>query len=275
MASIDLDAPVERRPWHAIRWVRQALAVAILLLVWQMSVWWLYGDSTEGHLLPSPIEVLKAFRELAASGDLARHTTLSLLRVLTGLAVAICIAIPLGLIIGWFPVAGDMGEIIIELFRPIPPLAWIPLAVLWFGLRPSAAIFIITIGAVFPTLVSTIAGVRGIERGYLDAAYTLGASKSTDIFRKVVLPAALPSILTGVRISAGLAWMSVVAAEMIAIDSGLGYLILNARQIFRPDIVMVGMVMIGLIGFGMDRLLFYGQNLVLHWRRTGRASQAD
>ena len=274
MASICVAA-ANRRPWHSTRWVRQVLAVVLFLAVWQASVYWLYGNDTEAHLLPSPIEVLKTSREMLASGELLRHTLLSLVRVLTGLAVAVCIAIPLGLAIGWFRVAGDMGEIIIEIFRPIPPLAWIPLAVLWFGLRPSAAIFIITIGAVFPTLISTLAGVRGIERGYLEAAFTLGANRSIDIFRKVVLPAALPSILTGVRISAGLAWMSVVAAEMIAIDSGLGYMILNARQIFRPDIVVVGMVMIGLIGFGMDRLLFWGERFVLRWRRTGRASGSN
>lgn len=193
------------------------------------------------------------------------------MRVLSGLAIAIGIGIPLGLLIGWFPAARDMGEIIIELFRPIPPLAWIPLAVLWFGLSPASAIFIIVIGALFPTLISTIAGVRNVERGYLEAAYTLGANRSFDLFRKVVIPAALPSILTGVRISAGLAWMSVVAAEMIAIDSGLGYMILDARQLFRPDVVVSGMIVIGLVGFGMDRILYYGENLVLRWRRTGRA----
>jgi ABC-type nitrate/sulfonate/bicarbonate transport system permease component len=110
-----------------------------------------------------------------------------------------------------------------------------------------------------------------VERGFLEAAHTLGANRSVDLFRKVVFPAALPSIFTGVRISAGLAWMSVVAAEMIAIDSGLGYMILNARQLFRPDIVVSGMVMIGLIGFAMDRLLLSLERVALRWRRTGRA----
>jgi ABC-type nitrate/sulfonate/bicarbonate transport system permease component len=273
MTSGSIDNAATRQ-WHSARWKRQILAVLLLLLAWQSSVWMIYGSSAEGRLLPSPLQVLATFRDLIASGELLRHTALSMLRVLTGLAIAISLAIPLGLLIGWFPTARDMGEIIIELFRPIPPLAWIPLAVLWFGLRPTSAIFIIVIGAFFPTLISTIAGVRGVERGYLEAAYTLGANRSFDLCRKVVIPAALPSILTGVRISAGLAWMSVVAAEMIAIDSGLGYMILDARQLFRPDVVISGMVAIGMIGFGMDRLLFYFENLVLRWRRTGRAETA-
>jgi ABC-type nitrate/sulfonate/bicarbonate transport system permease component len=261
----------QTRPKQTPRRARQLLAVVLLLLAWQGSVWAIYGGTTEGRLLPGPLDVLRTFSELLGSGELLRHTELSLLRVLTGLAVAIGLAIPLGLLIGWFPIARDMGEILIELFRPIPPLAWIPLAVLWFGLSPASAIFIIVIGAFFPTLVSTVAGVRGIDRGFLEAAYTLGATWSIDLFRKVVVPAALPSILTGVRISAGLAWMSVVAAEMIAIDSGLGYMILNARQLFRPDVVLVGMIMIGLVGFTMDRLLLGLESMVLRWRRTGRA----
>lgn len=252
------------------RGMRQLAAIALLLLVWQGAVWLIYGDSSEGKLLPSPLEVIDAFKELLGSGALIRHTALSLLRVLVGLTVAISFAIPIGLLIGWFPVCRDMGEIIIEIFRPIPHLAWIPLAVLWFGLRPASAIFIIVIGAFFPTLVNTVAGVRGVDRGLLEAAYTLGANRSIDLFRKVVFPAALPSILTGVRISAGLAWMSVVAAEMIAIDSGLGYMILDARQLFRPDIVVTGMAVIGLVGFTMDRLMFKAEGIVLRWRRTGR-----
>jgi ABC-type nitrate/sulfonate/bicarbonate transport system permease component len=264
-------ALAEQRSRQTPRWLRQVLAVLLLLIVWQGAVWLLYGSEAEGRLLPSPVDVVVTFSDLLTSGELWRHTSVSLLRVLTGLAIAIAIAIPLGLVIGWFPVACDMGEILVELFRPIPPLAWIPLAVLWFGLRPASAIFIIVIGAFFPTLISTVAGVRGVERGYLEAAYTLGANRSIDLFRKVVLPAALPAIFTGVRISAGLAWMSVVAAEMIAIDSGLGFMILNARQLFRPDIVVVGMVMIGLIGFAMDRILLSLERVVLRWRRTGRA----
>jgi NitT/TauT family transport system permease protein len=252
------------------RGVRQIAAVVLLLLTWQTVVWLIYGSSSEGKLLPSPLEVLQAFKDLLSSGELVRNTALSLLRVLSGLAIAISLAIPIGLFIGWFPLARDMGEIIVEIFRPIPPIAWIPLAVLWFGLRPSSAEFIIVIGAFFPTLLNTVAGVRGVERGLLEAAYTLGANRSSDLFRKVVFPAALPSILTGIRISAGLAWMSVVAAEMIAVDSGLGYMILDARQIFRPDIVVTGMAVIGLVGFAMDRLMFRAETMLLRWRRTGR-----
>jgi len=257
-----------------VRLRRQIVAVALFLVVWQGAVWLLYRGSSEGHLLPSPIEVLAAAKDLIASGELARHTAQSLLRVLIGLVIAVGLAVPLGLLIGWFPVARDMGEVLIDTFRPIPPLAWIPLAVLWFGLSPASAIFIIVIGGFFPTLVATVAGVRSVDRGLLEAAYTLGSLSSLDLFRRIVLPAALPSIMTGVRISAGLAWMSVVAAEMIAIDSGLGYMILNARQIFRPDVVVTGMAVIGVIGYAMDRFLFWVEGRLFSWRRAGRAEAA-
>lgn len=253
---------------------RQLLAIVLFLALWQAVVSFLYGSSTQGRLLPGPMEVLAAAKELVMSGELFRHAFQSLLRVVSGLAIAVCLAVPLGLLIGWFPLARDMGEVIIDTFRPIPPLAWIPLAVLWFGLSPASAVFIIIIGGFFPTLVSTVAGVRSVDRGLLEAAYTLGAIGSLDLFRRVVFPAALPSIVTGIRISAGLAWMSVVAAEMIAIDSGLGYMILNARQIFRPDVVVTGMAVIGLIGFGMDRLLFLCETHIFRWRRAGRAEKA-
>ncbi|MGH8736864.1 MAG: ABC transporter permease [Burkholderiales bacterium] len=257
------------------RTLRQIAAILIFFALWQGAVWLIYGNSTEGRLLPAPLDVLAAARELLASGELVRHTERSLLRVLVGLFIATGLAVPLGLLIGWFPLARDMGEIIIDTFRPIPPLAWIPLAVLWFGLTPASAVFIIVIGGFFPTLVSTVAGVRGVDRGLLEAAHTLGANASLDLFRRVVLPAALPSILTGIRISASLAWMSVVAAEMIAIDSGLGYMILNARQLFRPDIVVVGMAMIGVIGFAMDRLLYLCETTFLRWRRVGRTEAGE
>ncbi|MGH9651549.1 MAG: ABC transporter permease, partial [Terriglobales bacterium] len=190
-------------PWLRDRRLRRLVAILLFLLVWEGTVRLLYGTQDTAVLLPPPVQVFRAMSELLVTGELIRHTLDSLLRVLAGFSIAVAVAVPLGFLIGWSWLARDMGEVIIELFRPVPPLAWIPLAVLWFGLEGKAAIFIIFIGAFFPTLVATVAGVRGVERGLLEAAYTLGANRGVDIFRKVVLPAALPSIFTGIRISVG------------------------------------------------------------------------
>jgi ABC-type nitrate/sulfonate/bicarbonate transport system permease component len=244
-------------------------AVLLFLLVWEGVVRILYGGQDVAVLLPGPVQVFRTMGELLVTGELIHHTVDSLLRVLAGYWIAVAVAVPLGFVIGWWWLASDMGEIIIEMFRPVPPLAWIPLAVLWFGLGSKAAIFIIFIGAFFPTLVATVAGVRSVERGLLEAAYTLGATRSIDIFRKVILLAALPSIFTGLRISVGLSWMGVVAAEMVAIDNGLGYLIMDARRMFRPDVVVVGMIAIGVVGVTMDLVARKSEGWALRWRRTG------
>lgn len=270
LIQLDAKARSEIAPWLRDSRLRRVAAVALFLLLWEGVLLVLYHGQDVAVLLPRPVHVFRAMGELLITGELIRHTLDSLLRVLGGFSMAVAAAIPLGLLIGWSWLARDMGEAIIEMFRPIPPLAWIPLAVLWFGLGGKAAVFIIFIGAFFPTLVSTVAGVRGVERGLLEAAYTLGANRSVDLFRKVVFPAALPSIFTGIRISVGLAWMSVVAAEMVAIDTGLGYLIMDARRLFRPDVVMVGMIAIGVVGFAMDRVARKSEAWALRWRRTGR-----
>ena len=155
----------------------------------------------------------------------------------------------------------------VELTRPIPPLAWVPLAILWFGIGDLSAVFIIFLGAFFPILLNTVTGVLSIDRGLIESAVILGASKR-DMFLKVLAPGATPAIMTGVRIAVGVGWMTLVAAEFTGVKSGygLGYMIMTARDIQRADQIVAGMLVIGLIGFGMDALIRIGERRLLRWR---------
>jgi ABC-type nitrate/sulfonate/bicarbonate transport system permease component len=155
----------------------------------------------------------------------------------------------------------------VEIVRPIPPLAWVPLAILWFGIGDLSAAYIIFLGAFFPILLNTVSGVLAIERGLLEAAILLGASRR-DLFLKVLAPGATPAIMTGVRIAVGVGWMTLVAAEFTGVRSGygLGYLIMTARDIQRADLIVAGMFVIGLVGFAMDALIRTLERRLLRWR---------
>lgn len=236
---------------------------------WGITHWDLLGG-TFSVMLPGPPAVATAGWQLLLDGSLLNASFQSISRVLVGCLVAISLAVPLGVAIGWFSLMEDILDPVLHILRPIPPIAWIPLAILWFGLSPMSAIFIITVGAFFPSLVNTTSGIRGVDRGYIEAARTLGARTQFSILRKVALPAAMPSVLTGIRISFGIGWMAVVAGEMLAVDNGLGWMILNARRIFRPDIVIVGMMAIGSIGFIMDAGLRRLEAQLLRWRPSNR-----
>jgi NitT/TauT family transport system permease protein len=205
--------------------------------------------------------------ELVKDGSIWDHIGASLFRVGTGFALAVAFAIPLGLWMGWVQGAYATLNPIFQMLRPISPIAWIPLAILWFGVGNQSPIFLIFISSVFPMIVQTIAGVHTIERRYLRAAENFGVSRYT-LFKQVVIPAVLPHIIVGMRIGLGVAWLVVVAAEMIALRSGLGYLIIDSRNAGnRYDLVIAGMIIIGLIGLMLDRAmrLLEGHKLV-RWR---------
>lgn len=189
----------------------------------------------------------------------------SLVRVGIGFAVAVIVGVPLGFAMGYFRGIYTNVDPIISTLRPIPPIAWIPLAILWFGLGMKPTIFIIFIGTLFPIVLNTLHGVRGTSRRLIEFASVLGASRG-QILRKVIIYEAFPSVITGMRVGFGIGWMSVVAAEMIAAKSGLGYLVMTARWIFATDMVLAGMLMIGLIGFGGDLLLRLIEQRFMRWR---------
>lgn len=229
-------------------------AAAVIVVVWEVVVL-----VTKPHvsLLPPPWSVAKSFAHLVANGELFVDAGWSLARVTTAWLLSAIVAIPLGLAMGRSTRLEKIIDPFIELFRPISPLAWIPLAILWFGIGESGKIFVVFIGTFFPILLSTVNGVKTIDPIIIHAGQVLGCTDRTSLFRKVILPAALPSIVVGLRISFGTGWAAIIAAELVAARSGLGYLIANGMEILRADQVLVGMVAIGVLGVLFDAFFRY------------------
>ena len=226
------------------------LVAAIFLLGWDLAV-----RLSGSDIFPKPVDVLRGIVELARKGLLLKYIVASLFRVTIGFTGAVLVGVPIGLLLGWFQRLFFAFNPMIQVLRPISPIAWIPVAILWFGVTDSAPIFLIFLSSVFPISVSAMAAVQNIQPVYIRAARNFGLGQM-ELFRRVIFPATLPQVLTGIRIALGVAWLVVVAAEMIAVNSGLGYLIIDARNAGkRYDLVVAGMVMIGLIGLGLDLLV--------------------
>ena len=239
--------------------------VVVLLLIWQLLCGWYLPrvDKQFAVLLPPPSDVLKAGWELLQSGDLLMHLKASLMRELIAFCFAL-VAIPLGIAMGWWKTVHDMVDPVVEMLRPIPPIAWIPLSILWFGVGDLQNQFIIFLGIFFPILVNTIIGVKNIDPNLIRAARCLGANEWR-MLRRVVLPAVLPQLMTGIRVGFGVGWMALVAAELVGATSGLGFLINDARSLLRTDIIILGMLIIGLAGFGIDLLIRRLSKVLLPW----------
>jgi len=227
------------------------LAVAVaFVLAWHLAV-----VVSGSRIFPTPLAVLAGIGELARRGVLLPYLVASLFRVSAGFLLAALVGIPAGLVLGWFGPAFRAFNPMIQVLRPISPIAWIPVAILWFGLSDLAPIFLIFLASLFPIITAAIAAVENLQLVHLRAARNFGLT-GLPLFRQVVLPAALPQILTGLRLALGIAWLVVVAAEMIAVNSGLGYLIIDARNAGRRyDLVVAGMVLIGLVGLALDLLM--------------------
>ncbi|MES3020681.1 MAG: ABC transporter permease [Pseudomonadota bacterium] len=233
------------------------------------------------HVLPSPLAVLvKWFAYLAPaqpyaagnwlgwlfSGELIGDAIGSLYRVALGFVIGAGLALPLGLAMGASARVYNWFNLTIQLLRPIPPIAYIPLSILWFGLGNPPAVFLIALGAFFPVLMNTIAGVRQVDAIYIRAARNLGADQRT-MFTRVMLPAAVPYILSGVRIGIGTAFIVVIVSEMIAVNNGLGFRIQEAREFFWSDKIIAGMITIGLLGLAIDSAMNRLNNHLLRWHR--------
>ena len=240
-------------------------AIAVIALI--IGVWWAVVVMTASVVFPTPWQVVTGTIELIRDGTLWEHIGASLFRVDSGFGLAVIVAVPLGLWMGWVRGAYVTLNPLFQMLRPISPIAWIPIAILWFGVGNASPIYLIFISSVFPMVVQTTAGVHTIEKRYLRAAANFGVSRAT-LFRQVVIPAVLPQIIVGMRIGLGVAWLVVVAAEMIALRSGLGYLIIDSRNAGnRYDLVIAGMIIIGLIGLLLDGLMRLLEGLkVVRWR---------
>ncbi len=244
--------------WHRIKdriWGHGIEAISILGLIvfWQLVA----AAVNDTLLLPSFFQVIAAFsdswREL-----LAEDLPVSLIHFGLGMAAGLLVALPIGMFMGWSRAIDRILDPIVEIVRPIPPLAWIPFAIIWFGLTNEAAGFIIFVGAVFPILINTYVGFRSLPRVYVESAKVLGATKDRDLIRYVAFPYALPSIAGGIRIAMGISWMCLVAAEMFGVStSGLGYRIWSYYYLHKMEYVLLYMIVLGLLGLLIDRSFRY------------------
>ena len=247
-----------------------AIALAFPLAV--LVIWHFGTYGRKYSLIPPPSDVALALYDLAFGGinddafsqTLHVHLLASLGRVFGGFALALMAALPLGLMIGRIPLVRQLLDPTFQVLRPIPVTAWLPLAMIIFGLGPRSAFFLVFLGAFYPILINTIFGVRSVEPRLIEAASMLGC-RSTAQFFKVVLPASLPAIFTGLRLGLGFAWVVIVVGEMTGVQTGLGAIIMEARQLSRTEIVISGMAVIGVAGFISDRLVTLLGRRLLRW----------
>jgi sulfonate transport system permease protein len=216
-------------------------------------------------ILPPPSQVALTFWDLTKSGELPRDIGISMIRVLEGFGIALFLGLTFGIAIGLSKTLDRFTDLIIQVVKPIPPIAWIPLAILWFGIGEKSKVYIIFLGAFFPIIINTIDGIRQTDYKFVEVARLLAVPRFKFVLQ-VVLPGALPAIMTGVRVGLMVAWICVVAAELIAASSGIGYLIMDARELSRSDVVLVGMITIGVIGKVMDGLIKLLEKRLITWK---------
>jgi sulfonate transport system permease protein len=233
----------------------------LLLILWEASsqLGWL---ST--RVLPEPLAVVRAAIALSASGELWRHLAVSTARALAGLAVGGGLALVLGLLTGSLRWAETLFDSTLQMVRNIPPLALIPLVILWFGIDESAKLFLVSVGVFFPIYLNTFHGIRSVDKGLVEMARSYGLA-GWPLYREVILPGALPSILVGLRFSLGFMWVILIVAETISAQSGIGYMTMNAREFLQTDVVLVGILLYALLGKLADLLARGLERVALRW----------
>jgi NitT/TauT family transport system permease protein len=251
------------------RWLG-ALALVLALVLWECYATLVVKNT---FLLPGPVDVISAFLELVQRGILLIDFQVSMVHFAVGLGAALLIGIPIGIAMGWNRKINAFMDPIIEILRPIPPLAWIPFAIIWFGFTTVSAGFVIFMGAVYPILINTYSGFRSVPRIFVEAGKMLGCTKNRDLIRHIAFPAALPSVVSGIRVATGVAWMCLVAAELFGVsDNGLGKNLWFYYNLHRMDCVVVYMIILGLIGLCIDMAFrYYIDRYFLKWQ-TGEVA---
>lgn len=236
----------------------------VILPILIIIVWYLITavfNLVDPYILPSPVDVCLSAWELIVSGELFKDAFDTLFKVFAGIFIAAIVAIPLGILLGWYKRLEDLCTFVISILRPIPPVAWIPFSILWFGIGTVPAVFIIFMGCVFPILIYTIDGVKRTDKVLIESAQTLGANDWV-ILKQVILPSSIPYIVSGLKVGIGIALMCTISAEMIGSSSGLGYMILTATNLFDTGTTVVGMLTIGIIGLILDFIFGYIQDKI-------------
>jgi NitT/TauT family transport system permease protein len=275
-ASVIAPAPARVKPVRIValpRWLASLALPIVLIAAWQLAT----GGKAYSLIPPPSTVVLTAWdyafggvRNDPYSGTFVANAVASITRVFAGFFVAMVIAIPLGLVLGRSALDRRLIDPTLQFLRPIPVTAWLPLTMILFGLGPPATIALIALGTFFPMLLNTVSGVRLVEPRLIEAAEMLGTPKAA-IFSRVILPAASPSIFTGIRIGLGLAWVLLVVGEMTGVPTGLGANIMDARQLSRTDLVISGMIYIGILGFLSDRVVLLLGQRALWWNPSARS----
>ena len=241
---------------RASGYIKSLIVIAVLLLIWHYAA---ASGRWSAYVLPSPEKVWQTFLKMCASGELTRHALSSLERVVTGFSISFCIGFTLSVATYLFPKAAPWYSHIMEALRHVPPMSMIPLLILWFGIGETPKLIIIVLTSFFPIYMNTLTGLTQCDKKLSEVGQSLGFGRAK-IFFRILLPGALPSVLAGMRIALGYSWRSIIGAEMVAAFSGLGYMILDAQAMSRSDKVIVGIIVIGIIGFITDRLF----GLVVH-----------
>ncbi len=243
------------------------ITILIFLFIWELLV---VNQILPNRVVASPTQTLRTFVDKLSStspdgATLLQNIAVSLQVSLLGLVIAIFIGVPLGLLMGWYPTLDRFVRPVFELIRPIPPIAWIPLTILWIGIGTEARSMIIFFSAFVPCVINSYTGIKSTSQVHINVAKTFGAT-NFQTFLKVGIPSAMPMAFAGVRIALGNAWATLVAAELLAANAGLGYMIMMGRQFVRPDIIILGMITIGVLGFILTRLFAKLENVVVPWR---------
>ncbi len=232
-----------------------------VIIVWSIAT---AREIAPEAILPSIKNVIKAFNENLASGQLTQDLGISLLRVVKGYFFAVLLGVTLGTLMGMSKNVNHIFSLTLNAIRQIPMMAWIPLIILWFGIDELSKVVVIVLGAFFPIMVNTFSGIRGTPPGYIEVAKLYKLSK-WNTFRRVYLPSAIPQIFVGLKLGLGISWMAVVAAELIASTEGIGFRISDARSLMKPDIVIMGMIVIGIVGILMDKILTFVSKKSTPW----------
>jgi taurine transport system permease protein len=265
-------APVRHVSGYSVPGEGPSTAISLVTVVALLALWWVatHFGWIRDIFLPTPERIVRSFGEawvgeIQGGKPLPEHFYWSFVRVFVAFVLACVTAIPVGIAMGVSRIWRGIFDPPIEFYRPLPPLAYLPLIVIWFGIEETAKIVLIYLACFAPLAMAARAGVRSVMIEQINAAYSMGASK-WQVIRHVVIPAAMPEIFTGMRIAIGFGWTTLVAAEMVAATAGLGQMVLNASNFLRTDVVIMGIVVIGAVAYAFDLLMRYVERLVVPWK---------